>query len=358
MSLEVKLPDGSSVCYADGEAVTPARVAEEISAGLARAALAAEVDGRTCDLTAELTSGTHELRILTDRDAASLEILRHTAAHVLAQAVVRLYGPGVQYTIGPSLTDDFQYGFYYDFDLPEPISAEDLAKIEDQMKKIVSEKIPLQRVELGVAEAKAELSKIGQAYKCEMIDDLVRQENVSTVSLYRQGDFLDMCRGPHLPNTGRLKAFKLLATAGAYWRGDENNKMLTRIYGTAFFDKKRLTEHLERIEEARRRDLRVLGSRLGLFIISEAVGPGLPMWLPKGTIVRMEMESWLRGELLKRGYQPVVTPHIGKVSLYRTSGHYPYYEHGLLLRARAVPDDGNGTGRRVSAQADELPASH
>jgi len=340
MSLEVKLPDGSSVRYADGEAVTPARVAEEISAGLARAALAAEVDGRTCDLTAELTSGTHELRILTDRDAASLEILRHTAAHVLAQAVVRLYGPGVQYTIGPSLTDDFQYGFYYDFDLPEPISAEDLAKIEDQMKKIVSEKIPLQRVELGVAEAKAELSKIGQAYKCEMIDDLVRQENVSTVSLYRQGDFLDMCRGPHLPNTGRLKAFKLLATAGAYWRGDENNKMLTRIYGTAFFDKKRLTEHLERIEEARRRDHRVLGSRLGLFIISEAVGPGLPMWLPKGTIVRMEMESWLRGELLKRGYQPVVTPHIGKVSLYRTSGHYPYYEHGLFPMMETAQGEG------------------
>jgi len=340
MSIEVKLPDGSSRRYDDGRTVTPARVAEEISAGLARAALAAEVDGRLCDLSTELTDGAHELKILTDRDAASLEILRHTAAHVLAQAMVRLYGPGVQYTIGPGLVDDFQYGFYYDFDLPEPVGADDLAKIEDQMKKIASERIPLQRVELGVEEAKAELAKIGQAYKCEMIDDLVRQENVSTVSLYRQGDFLDMCRGPHLPDTAKLKAFKLLATAGAYWRGDENNKMLTRIYGTAFFDKKHLAEHLERIEEARRRDHRVLGSRLGLFIINDAVGPGLPMWLPKGTIVRMELEGWLRGELLKRGYQPVITPHIAKLGLYRTSGHYPYYEHGLFPTMETAQGEG------------------
>jgi len=249
---------------------------------------------------------------------------------VLAQAVVRLYGDRVQYTIGPALTDDFQYGFYYDFDLPEPISQEDLPAIEAEMKKIIAEKIPLLREELPADEAKAQLAALGQSYKGEMIDDLVRDEQAETIRLYRQGDFVDMCRGPHLPDTGRVKAFKLISTAGAYWRGDENNKMLTRIYGTAFFDAKQLASHLERIEEARKRDHRILGRQLGLFLMSESVGPGLPLWLPKGTILRMELEGWLRGELLKRGYQPVITPHIGKLDLWRTSGHYPYYEHGLF----------------------------
>ena len=175
-----------------------------------------------------------------------------------------------------------------------------------------------------------------------MIDDLVRDENVRQVSLYRQGEFLDMCRGPHLPNTGKLKAFKLLAVAGAYWRGDENNQMLTRIYGTAFFDKKALDEHLRRIEEAKKRDHRILGKQLGLFTTSQSVGPGLPLWMPKGTIIRMELEGFLRGELLKRGYQAVITPHIGKVDLYRTSGHYPYYEHGLFPTMQTGEGEGEG----------------
>ena len=324
----VKLPDGSSVQY--DEAVTPARVAGDISARLASAAVAAEVDGQAVDLNAELTDGEHTVKILTDRDEQSLKILRHTAAHILAQAVRRLYGNTVQYTIGPALTDDFQYGFYYDFDLPEPISAEDLPKIEAEMKKIIGEDISIIRSELTIDQARARFSELGQDYKVEMLNDLAREEGVSSVSLYEQGDFTDMCRGPHLPRTGMLKAFKLLTTAGAYWRGDENNKMLTRIYGTAFFDKKHLAAHLERIEEAKKRDHRVLGKQLGLFIISDTVGPGLPLWMPKGTIIRMELEGWLRGELLKRGYQAVITPHIGKVDLYRTSGHYPYYEHGLF----------------------------
>jgi threonyl-tRNA synthetase len=328
MSTRITLPDGSEKEY--DAPVTPAAVAEGISPRLAKAAVAAEVDGQPRDLAVPLPQGTHRLRILTDRDPESLEILRHTAAHVMAQAVVRLYGKEVQYTIGPALTDDFQYGFYYDFDLPRPIGAEDLEAVEAEMHRIVGENIPLERVELPVAEAKDQLRKLGQAYKIEMIDDLVRDEAVRTVTFYRQGDFVDMCRGPHLPHTGRLgKAFKLLTTAGAYWRGDEKNKMLTRVYGVAYFDEKRLAEHLSRVEAARQRDHRVLGRELGLFTISEAVGPGLPLWLPNGAIIRMELETWLRGELLKRGYQPVLTPHIGKVGMWRTSGHYPYYEHGL-----------------------------
>ena len=319
----VTFPDGSSKDYPQG--ATPLRVAEEISPRLAKAALAADVDGRLTDLATPLPDGTHTLRILTDRDPAALEVLRHTTAHVLAQAVIRLYGKDVKYTIGPALTDDFQYGFYYDFELPRPIAAEDLPKIEAEMKRIVSEKVRLQRIELAAEAAKGEFAALGQSYKVEMIDDLVQKENVSAVSLYRQGEFLDMCRGPHLPDTAHLRAFKLLTTAGAYWRGSEKNRMLTRIYGTAFFDEKALQEHLAKVEEAKKRDHRVLGKQLGLFLLSDLVGPGLPLWMPKGAIIRREMEDWLRGELVRRGYDIVFTPHIGRLELYRTSGHYPYY---------------------------------
>ncbi len=339
MSATIKLPDGSTRQY--DKPVTALDVAAEISPRLASAALAAQVDGKLVDAAAMLPDGEHELRILTDRDgAAALEVLRHTVAHVLAQAVRRLYGPKVQYTIGPALMNDFQYGFYYDFDMPEPIGDADLPKIEQEMKRICDEKIPVRRDEVPAGKAREEMASLGQDYKVEMIDDLVRAEHVETISLYRQGDFLDMCRGPHLPDTGRIKAFKLLSTAGAYWRGDEKNKMLTRIYGTAFFDRKGLDEHIARVEEARKRDHRVLGKQLGLFLITDAVGPGLPLWMPKGTIIRMELEGWLRGELLKRGYQAVITPHIGRLDLYRTSGHYPYYEHGLFPTMSMGEDDG------------------
>ena len=333
MTTILKLPGPSQKSY-EGT-VTPAQAAEDISPRLSAAAVAARVDGRLCDLNVPLPPGEHEMVILTDKDPEALEVLRHTAAHVLAQAMVNLYGPGVQYTIGPPLTDDFQYGFYYDFELPEPISAEDLANVEAEMRRIVGEKISLERIELPADEARRTFEKLGQRYKAEMIDDLVRQERAEKISLYRQGGFLDMCRGPHLPDTGRLgDAFKLLTTAGAYWRGDETKTMLTRIYGTAFFTKKQLDEHLQRIEEAKKRDHRVIGRQLGLFIMSDSVGPGLPLWTPKGTIIRMELEGWLRGELLKRSYQPVITPHIGRVEMYRTSGHYPYYEHGLFPTMR------------------------
>ena len=197
------------------------------------------------------------------------------------------------------------------------------------------------------------MAELGQDYKIEMIDDLVRDEHVETVSLYRQGDFVDMCRGPHLPDTGRLKAFKLISTAGAYWRGDEKNKMLTRIYGIGVL---RQASSSTSTSTASRRPASATtacsASSSGCSLITDAVGPGLPLWMPKGAIIRMELEGWLRGELLKRGYQPVITPHIGKLDLYRTSGHYPYYEHGLF------PPMADGRGRRLPAQADELPAPH
>ena len=326
--ITIKLPDGAVKEYSDE--ITPADIAREVSPQLANRALAAEVDGEVVDLSTKITEGTHTVRILTEDDERSLEILRHTTAHVLAQAVRRLFGDEVQYTIGPALINDSQYGFYYDFDLPVPISADDLPRIEQEMQKIVKEKIPIERLELPAEQAKEKFTRLGQKYKVEMIDDLVKNEGVSSVSLYKQGDFIDLCRGPHLPDTGKVRAFRLLTTAGAYWRGDENNPMLTRIYGTAFFDEKQLTEHIERIEEAKKRDHRVLGKQLGLFLISNAVGQGLPLWLPKGTIIRIELQNWLQEELFKQGYQFVFTPHIGKVDLYRTSGHYPYYEHGLF----------------------------
>ncbi|MCJ7543405.1 MAG: threonine--tRNA ligase [Phycisphaerae bacterium] len=332
MKVTITLPDGSTRQYP--QPVSALQVARDLSARLAKAAVAAQIDGQLCDLTATIPDGTHELKIVTDRDEAAREVLRHTAAHVMAQAVVRLYGPGVQYAIGPALMEDFQYGFYYDFDLPRPLGQEDLQKVEQEMRKIVADDLPITREELGDKAIFEVMDGAGQTdYKGEIIDGLIREHleagkdlNRFTASIYRQGDFVDLCRGPHLPSTGKLAAFKLLTTAGAYWRGDESRKMLTRIYGVAFFSDPELQEHLSRIAEAKKRDHRTLGRQLGLFLISEAVGPGLPLWMPKGTIIRRELESWLRSELDKRGYQAVVTPHIGRLDLYRTSGHYPYYK--------------------------------
>ena len=335
-----KLPDNSTRQY-DAPA-SPMQVAEDISPGLARAAVAAEIDGVVRDLTTALPDGDYALRLLTGRDAESLEILRHSAAHVLAQAVVRLYGQNVQYTIGPALTDDFQYGFYYDFDLPDgvSISAADLSKIEAEMKAIVKEKSPLERIAMDAPAAREKMDAMGQRYKCEMIDDLQADAPDGPVTFYQQGDFVDMCRGPHLPNTGKLgKAFKLLSVAGAYWRGDEKNKMLTRIYGVAFFDKKDLAAHLERIEEAKKRDHRLLGKQLGLFLLDEKVGPGMPLWLPKGEVIRRELQDWIRSQLIQGGYQMVSTPHIGKLDLWRTSGHYPYYKESQFPPIQFEGDD-------------------
>lgn len=313
----IKLPDGSIRQVPDGSSVY--QLAESIGKRLAQAAVAGKVDGKLVDLCYAL-SGEHEVQILTDRDPDALMVMRHSSAHVMAQALRHLYGKGVQYTIGPVV----ESGFYYDFKLPHPITAEDLPKIEAEIQKIVSADLPFQREEVPVDEARQRLKAESQNFKDEIIDELAKAGE-KTVSLYRQGDFLDLCRGPHVPSTGKIKALKLLSIAGAYWRGDASRDQLTRIYGTAFFDKKQLEEHLKMLEEAKKRDHRVLGPALGLFTIDDAVGQGLVLWKPKGAVVRQELQNFISEHLRRQGYSQVFTPHIGRLGLYKTSGHYPYY---------------------------------
>lgn len=243
--------------------------------------------------------------------------VRHSAAHLLAQAVGALY-PGVKYAIGPPIED----GFYYDFDLPEPLGEGDFERIEAKMREFAAQNLPLERSELPREEAKQLLASLEQPYKVELIDDIPDEE---AISFYRQGDWSDLCRGPHVPSTGSLKHFKLLHTAGAYWRGSEKNKMLTRVYGTAWESQADLDDYLNRLEEAKKRDHRVLGRELGLFMFSHEVGAGLPLWLPKGAMLRDTLVDFMKAEQLKRGYLPVVTPHIGNKRLYMKSGHLKNY---------------------------------
>ena len=314
----ITLPDGSVRELADGATVR--ELAESIGRGLAKAAIAGKVDGKLVDLSHKLV-GAHAVSIITDRDPDGLFVMRHSTAHVLAQALRHLYGREVQYTIGPVIED----GFYYDFELPANFSADELPKVEKEMANIVAADLAFTRSDVQVPAAREALHGENQRYKDEIMDELVAAGE-STVSTYRQGDFLDLCRGPHVPSTGKIKAFKLLSVAGAYWRGDSNRQRLTRVYGTAFFDKKDLDAHLKRIEEARQRDHRVIGQKLGLFSLDDQVGPGLILWKPKGALVRMLLQQFLQQELFARGYQMVFTPHIGRVELYKTSGHYPYYK--------------------------------
>jgi len=313
----ITLPDGSVKQAPDGTTVY--QLAESIGKRLAQAAVAAKLDGKLVDLSTPL-AGSHELQILTDRDPDALFVLRHSSAHVMAQAVRHLYGPKVQYTIGPVVDK----GFYYDFELPNPISADDLPKIEAEMQRIIDQQLPFQREEVPPDTAKTQMKGQDQRFKEEIISEL-QQQGEKTVSLYRQGDFLDLCRGPHIPHTGKIKAIKLLSVAGAYWRGDSDREQLTRIYGTAFFDKKQLDEHLKMLEEAKKRDHRFLGPQLGLFTIDDMVGQGLVLWKPKGAIVRTELQKFIAEHLRRQGYSQVFTPHIGRLGLYKTSGHYPYY---------------------------------
>ncbi len=313
----ITLPDGSVKELADGSTVM--QLAESIGRRLADAAIVARVDGKIVDLATPLT-GSHKVEILTEKDPEALEVLRHSSAHVMAQALRRIFGEKVQYTIGPVVEN----GFYYDVEIPGGIRNEDLPKVEKEMQKIINEKLPFMRTEVKPDEAKQRLHERSQRFKDEIIDELV-QAGETKVSLYEQGDFLDLCRGPHIPHTGKIKAFKLMKIAGAYWRGDASREQLTRIYGTAFFDKKQLDEHLKMLAEAEKRDHRVLGPALGLFTIDDAVGQGLILWKPKGAIIRQELQNFISEHLRRQGYQHVFTPHIGRLGLYRTSGHYPYY---------------------------------
>ncbi|TWU00680.1 Threonine--tRNA ligase [Botrimarina colliarenosi] len=316
--LTVQLPDGSSRPFET--AVTCREVAEAIGPGLAKAAIAAEVDGVQRDLAYQLPAeGEAAVRFLTKRDPEALGVMRHSCAHVMAQAVMRLY-KDVQLAFGPTTGS----GFYYDMLLPEPISEEDFPKIEAEMKKIVKEDLAFERLDKPRDESLQLCQELGQRFKVEHVETGLGDQD--ELSFYRQGEFVDLCRGVHIPSTGHIgKAFKLLNVAGAYWKGDASRDQLQRLYATAFFDKKELADYLTQVEEAKKRDHRVLGKQLELFTIDQKVGSGLILWLPKGAVIRQTLEDMLKAELTKRGYDAVYTPHVGRVELYETSGHFPYY---------------------------------
>lgn len=320
-TVTVELPDGTQQSHP--ATVTSMDIALGISEGLARSVVAAEVAGRVVDAArplGELAENDQPLplKLLTSRDRVALDVLRHSAAHVMARAIMRLYD-GVSLAFGPTTSG----GFYYDFDIPSKISEEDFPKIEAEMAAIIKQKEPFERFVLGRDEAVSLCDELKQDLKVEHISTGLSDQE--SVSFYRQGEFVDLCRGPHIPHAGFIKAIKVLSTAGAYWKGDASGRQLQRVYGTAFFDKKALQAYLDQIEEARRRDHRVLGKKHGFYAITPEVGQGLCLWLPKGARVRAMLENFLRNELLSRGYEPVYSPHIGRVELYETSGHFPYY---------------------------------
>ena len=318
------LPDGSRKELDDG--ATGADLAAAIGPGLARAALAVKVDGEVRDLARPLPDGA-QVEIVTEKSPDALDVIRHDAAHVLATAVLELY-PGVKISIGPPIEN----GFYYDFEFPDgvTVSDADFEAIEAKMAEHVAADEPFEREDVTVEQALERFRGEEQDYKVELIEDLVRDQRVDTVSLYRNGPFTDLCRGPHAPGTGRIKAFKLQSVAGAYWRGDSDRTMLTRIYGTAFLSKKDLEAHLERLEQARARDHRRLGPQLGLFTFSD-VSPGAAFWLPKGTQVFNALVQRSREMTLERGYDEVKTPLIYEASLWETSGHWGKYRENMFL---------------------------
>ncbi len=318
----VILPDGSRKSY--DHDVPLSQVAADIGPGLARAALAAVIDGQTVGLDYVLTGNTEaRVRFLTKKDPEALSVLRHSCAHVMARAVMRLK-PNVRLAFGPTV----EGGFYYDFDLDEPLTEDDFPAIEAEMKRIIQAAEPFERIEEPREKALEICKSLQQPYKVEHIGEGLAEHE--TVSFYRQGEFIDLCRGPHVPTPKAIGAFKLLSIAGAYWKGDQSREQLQRLYGTAFFTQQELDAYLEQLEEAKRRDHRVLGKKLELFTINPLVGSGLILWLPKGSVVRGELEKFIRGELEDRGYLPVYTPHIGRIELYQTSGHYPYYKESMF----------------------------
>ena len=319
------LPDGKPLELPAG--ATGADAAAAIGPGLAKAALAIKVDGELRDLAAPLPAGGGEVAILTDRDPEALELIRHDAAHVMAEAVVDLY-PGTKVTIGPPI----ESGFYYDFEFPPGtrITEDDLPKIEAAMQEHIGADEEFSRRDVPVAEAIEIFRAQDQGFKVELIEDLVRDEGVETVSLYRNGPFEDLCRGPHGPSTGRIKAIKLSSVAGAYWRGDETRESLTRIYGTAFFSKKDLEAHLERLEQAKERDHRRLGPQLGLFMLRKEA-PGMPFWLPNGTTLLRTIEAEVRDQLRRRDYQEIATPQVMDESLWHRSGHWDNYKDDMYF---------------------------
>ena len=322
--MQIELPDGTRKDLDDGAA--GADLAAAIGPGLARAALAVKVDGQLRDLARPLADG-DRVEIVTDRSPESLELIRHDTAHVLAAAVLDRY-PGTRISIGPPIED----GFYYDFEFPEGVtlSEHDLPALEEAMRAHVKAKEGFLREDVTVQEALDRFRAEDQPYKVELIEDLVKDEGVDTVSLYTNGPFTDLCRGPHAPDTGRIKAFKLLSLAGAYWRGDASRQMLTRIYGTAFHSAKDLDAHLERLEQARARDHRKLGRELNLFMFSE-LSPGSPFWHPDGMVVLNQLTELWRDQNAARGYREVKTPILYDAELFRMSGHWDVYRDNMYF---------------------------
>ncbi len=314
-SVNITFPDGVIKTFDHG--ATPMDIALSLSEGLARNCVVAEVNYRLTDMIHPITEDA-AVRLITWKDPEAHDILLHSTAHTMAQAAQRLF-PDVKVTIGPAIENRF----YYDFDTPTPFTEEDLVKIEAEMKVIIKENLTITHQEISRNDAIDFFDNLGESYKVEIINEIPEDE---MLTLYSQGDFTDLCRGPHIMSTGKIPAFKLLSVAGAYWRGDEKNKMLSRIYGTAFPSKKELKAYLELLEEAKKRDHRKLGKELDLFEISETVGQGLSLWYPKGAAMRKLIEDYWHSEHRRRGYDIIQTPHIGKAELWETSGHLGFYK--------------------------------
>ncbi|MEJ5244331.1 MAG: threonine--tRNA ligase [Bacteroidota bacterium] len=312
--MKIILPDNTVKEYPDG--TTGMEIAKSISEGLARNALGIKVNGKIYDLSRKINEDA-SIRILTFDDEEGKEIFWHSSAHLMAEAVSELF-PGAKFGVGPSIEN----GFYYDIDLGERrITNEDLPKIEQKMAELAKRSADYERIEISWDEAIDFWKKAGDEYKLELLEGLKEEE----ITFYKQGNFIDLCRGTHIPNTSLIKAIKLYSIAGAYWKGDSSRKMMTRIYGITFPKKAMLDEWLHQREEAEKRDHRKLGKELELFMITPMIGGGLPVWLPKGAFIRRKLEAFIKEELVKRGYVEVITPHIGNLELYKTSGHYPYY---------------------------------
>ena len=340
-TIQITLPDGAKRQVPSG--TTPAEIAQQISPGLAREALVARIspsnggaaagpaaDGELVDLRRPLD---HDVRlaILTPKDPDAIQVLRHSAAHLLAAAVLDLF-PDVKLGIGPPI----EHGFFYEFLREQPFTPEDLERIEKKMHELAAQDIPNERKFLPKPEALELYRKWNQGFKCELVEEKAIEP---LVSFYTTGKFIDFCRGPHIPSTGRIKAFKLMNVAGAYWKGQEGNPQMQRIYAACFYTQAELDDYLHKLEEAKRRDHRRLGPELGLFSIEEAAGPGLIFWHPKGGLVRKLMEDWLRDELLRRGYDLVFTPHIMRLDLWKTSGHTNFYRESMFGPVEVEKDD-------------------
>jgi threonyl-tRNA synthetase len=319
--VKITFPDGAVKEYPKGSSTED--IAASISPGLKKKAIAGKLNGTLIDLRTAIEED-GRIEIVTQDSQDALEILRHSTAHLMAQAVKRLYSEAnVKLGVGPVI----EGGFYYDIDMEESITPEDLVRIEKEMQKISNENLEITRVEVSRDEAKARFEEIGDHLKLELLEAIPAED---AVSFYEQGEFFDLCRGIHLPTTGKIKEFKLLSVAGAYWRGDSNNKMLQRIYGTAFFKKEDLQEHLRLLQEAKERDHRKLGKELDLFTTSQKVGQGLPLWLPKGATIRRIIERYIVDKEISLGYSHVYTPVLGSVELYKTSGHWEHYQDDMF----------------------------